>query len=270
MIQNPIAQPRGPCRALPPDPSLCILFACRGYDGGPISFVLSERDAGSQNRAEGTQNRPGTTLPPRATASCPAFSPAGPPSGCYWALLEQASLEPLPLANGGREARAARGVAGVPRRGTWFWVRSKEIPGVHPRLLSQKREQVLGPWRSSMSLDEAPAERLGPVGECLGFFCDRWRGLCPHFVLAAALAGFARDTLKASVPLQAETFPKELIPLLERTRRALSRRPPAVLGQGLSIRDWMDPSACLVCSERINGFSRAAYKTTFRVRGFEI
>lgn len=116
MIQNPIAQPRGPCRALPPDPSLCILFACRGYDGGPISFVLSERDAGSQNRAEGTQNRPGTTLPPRATASCPAFSPAGPPSGCYWALLEQASLEPLPLANGGREARGAgRGWGTTPR-----------------------------------------------------------------------------------------------------------------------------------------------------------
>lgn len=207
--------------------------------------------------------RPGP--PPPAPPSAPRARPRA--AIGHYSNRRASSHSPWPMA---AEKRAARGVAGVPSRGTWFWVRSKEIPGVHPRLLSQKREQVLGPWRSSMSLDEAPAERLGPVGECLGFFCDRWRGLCPHFVLAAALAGFARDTLKALVPLQAETFPKELIPLLERTRRALSRRPPAVLGQGLSIRDWMDPSACLVCSERINGFSRAAYKTTFRVRGFEI
>ena len=129
------------------------------------------------------------------------------------------------------EARAAPGGAGSRRAA--HPVLGEEVQGDSSgwsQLLSQRRCHVPGPWRSSASVAEAPAERLGLFGEGLSFPLDLWRGLRPHFVLGGrphpALPGHVRRrapqaTLKALFPCQAETLPQKLPLLLDRMRRAL-------------------------------------------------
>lgn len=105
-----------------------------------------------------------TKLPPLASSSGPAFSPVGPPPSSHWALFEQASLEPHPLANGRRWLlRPGRGGAELAHATRLTYISVRMSKASRSGLPSQMMRQVPGPWKNSASIDEVPAERLSPA-----------------------------------------------------------------------------------------------------------